>query len=86
MKLPLVIFTLFVVSAEAMLQNCKMLRCPVNKTVSSSVAYTIKTIPKYYEPRKAVKGTCMLHGNLIHREACDHPACTFEFSSGINEL
>ena len=50
-------FILMMVFPEGMLQNCKKLKCPVSKSVSSSVTYTIKTTKAYYEPRKAVTGT-----------------------------
>ena len=52
----LVMFTSVIAFAEAMLQNCHMLKCPVNKTLSSSVAYTISTTKEYYEPKKPVRG------------------------------
>lgn len=50
----LVLFNLMFVSAEAMLQNCKLLECPVNKTLSSSATYTINITKSYYQPKKAV--------------------------------
>ena len=53
----LVLFTSVIVFAEAMAQNCQMLKCPVNKTLASSVAYTISTTEEYYEPKKPVTGT-----------------------------
>ena len=52
----LVMFASVIVLAEAMLQNCQMLKCPVNKTLSSSVAYTVSTTEEYYEPKKPVTG------------------------------
>ena len=56
----LVMFASVIVLAEAMLQNCQMLKCPVNKTLSSSVAYTVSTTEEYYEPKKRVTGRALL--------------------------
>ena len=43
-------------SAGAMLQNCRLLNCPVNTKVLSSADYTIRTTPPQYREGKPISG------------------------------
>ncbi|XP_065883541.1 uncharacterized protein [Dysidea avara] len=50
----LLLALVFIASAEAMLQNCRLLKCPVSTKVLSSAAYTVTTTPSQYREGKPI--------------------------------